>query len=162
MARKIPQTITEEDFMKIYNSTKNNRYRLSFALGFYQCMRISEVVKLTPEFIDRQRNLIMIKEAKGKKDRNIPINPKITNLLKHLPIQRTARAIQIAFRKRAIKLLGKDISFHSLRHSGATYYLKKGKEIRYIQNFLGHSRLDTTQIYTHVEEKDLFRLMEGE
>lgn len=158
--RKIPTTITEEEFLKLLKDVRMKHHQLAFCLGFYQCMRVSEVVKLKPEDVDIQRHIIMIKEGKGMKDRNIPINPKIIRILKHLPVDCGARALQIALRRKGKQILNKDLKFHSLRHSGATYYLNQQKwDIRHVQQFLGHSKLDTTQIYTHVSPKDLSKLM---
>ena len=55
MGRKIPETITEEEFLKIINAVKKPKKKLAYMLGFYQCMRISEVVVLTKEQIDYGR-----------------------------------------------------------------------------------------------------------
>jgi len=161
MPRKLPITITEEELLQILKSTKKDKKKLAFALGFYQAMRVSEIVNLKPEDIDKGQKLIKIKQAKGKKDRNIPIAPQVLRGLKHLPVQVGIRALQIAFKK-AVKKAGihKKIHFHTLRHSGATYYLNKKKwDLRSVQVFLGHSKIDTTVIYTHVSPDDLVSRM---
>lgn len=158
MARRIPQTISEEDLLHLIKNTNKIHHKLAFALGFYECMRISEVVKLKPENIDKE--IIRIKQAKGSKDRNIPINPKIRKLLKHVPVKCGARALQIAFRLKVLQFLGKDMHFHDLRHSGATHYLNVEKwNLRQVQLLLGHARVSTTEIYTHVNPEDLIDLM---
>lgn len=161
--RKIPDTITEEELLKVLKATKKNHHKLAYALGFWQAMRISEIVNLRKENIDLGRNLVIIKEAKGKKDRNIPIAPETRRYLKHLPMKCGIRALEIAFKKICKKVLDKDMKFHGLRHSGATHYLNvKGWNIRIVQQFLGHSRLDTTQIYTHVSPQDMHKAMYGD
>jgi len=158
--RKIPTTITEEEFLELLKNTKSKKHKIAFSLGFYQCMRVSEVVNLKPENIDKGRKLIMIKEAKGKKDRNIPISPNIYRGLKHIPVGVGSRALQIAFRKKAREVFDKDMHFHDLRHSGATHYYNVKKwNIRQVQVFLGHSSIQTTEIYTHVNPEDLNKLM---
>jgi len=161
--RKLPEIITEKELINIISKTKSKKHQTAFLLGFYQCMRVSEVVNLKPTSVDTHRKLIMIKEAKGKKDRNIPIAPElIRGLKKKLPIKIGVRALQIAFKKRAKEVLNKDLHFHSLRHSGATHYLNQKKwNMRQLQNFLGHSRLDTVQIYTHISPQDLIEQMWG-
>lgn len=167
MARKLPEFITEEEFRKLFKATKHEHHKLAFALGFYQAMRISEVVNLLPENIDFSQRLIRIKEAKGKKDRNIPIAPQVITGLrkgiknKLIPMKCDIRALQIAFKK-ALKKAGieRDLHFHNLRHGGATYYLnEKGWDVSLVSNFLGHSRLDTTQIYIHLSPKNLIDKM---
>lgn len=168
--RKIPEVIQEEDFIKILQSVKNPKKRLAYMLGFYQAMRVSEVVKLQSDNIDYGQHLIKIKQAKGSKDRNIPIvkplllrEQEVKLALKHLPIGTTDRALQISFKAIAKKILQKDYHFHTLRHSGATWLLNKKKwDIRQVQRFLGHSKIQTTEIYTHVSPDDLIALEWGD
>jgi len=160
MGRKIPETITEEELIKILKATKKKHHRLAFALGFYECMRVSEIVALQPEHIDRGQKLIRIKQGKGGKDRNIPINPKVLRGLGLLPLKCGVRALQIAFKNKAMQVLGKNLHFHTLRHSGATYYLNVKKwSTRQVQVLLGHSKVQTTEIYTHVNPTDLVERM---
>jgi len=161
MAFRLPDTLTEAELLEVVKATKKPKTKLAFMLGFYQAMRISEIVNLKPEHVNKDQKLLHIKEAKGKKDRNIPIAPQVFRGLKHLPIGVGARALQISFKK-AVKKAGitKDLHFHSLRHSGATYYLNVKKwDVRSVQVFLGHSRIATTQIYTHVNPTDLVARM---
>jgi len=163
MARKLPETITEEEFLKLLKAVKKKHHKLAFILGFYGCMRVSEIVNLKPEDVDRGQRLIRIKQAKGKKDRNIPIPPQAVRGLSLLPIKCGVRALEIAFKNYSRKVLKKDLHFHTLRHSGATYYLNKKKwDIRHVQQLLGHSKLSTTAIYTHVSPSLLIdKMWEG-
>lgn len=161
--RKIPETITELEFVKLIRSVKKKHHRIAFILGFYACMRVSEVVSLKSEHIDRGQRLIRIKQAKGSKDRNIPIPPQATRGLSHIPLSCGIRALQISFKGYAKSVLDKDLHFHSLRHSGATHYLTvKNWDLRSVQVLLGHSKIQTTQIYTHVSAEDLINKMYGE
>lgn len=154
--RVIPDTITEDELIQILKATKKQHHKLAFALGFYQAMRVSEIVNLKLENIDKGQKLIKIRQAKGGKDRNIPISPAVISGLKHLPIKCKIRALQIAFKNKGDEILNKNIHFHTLRHSGATYYLTKKKwDLRSVQVFLGHSRIATTEIYTHINPQDL-------
>lgn len=148
---KLPETISEEEFIQGLRKVKKNTTKLAFMLGFYQCMRVSEVINLKTEDVDYNRGFIHIKQSKGKKDRMIPIIDKIKRYLKYLPINVTRQALH-----KATKKYYHPHHFHTLRHSGATYYLNIKKiGLRQLQQFLGHSRLDTTQIYTHVTPDDL-------
>lgn len=170
MVRKIPETITEEDFVKAIRKEKKPKKRLGYMLGFYQCLRVSEVVNLEPENVRLSEHLIQIKEGKGKKDRHIPIikplllRPQEVKLsLRHLPVGVGVRALQLSFKKLCKEVLGKDLHFHTLRHSGATWLLNKKKwDIRQVQQFLGHSKIQTTEIYTHVTPTTLISLEWGE
>jgi len=114
---KLPEIITEQELQKILKVTKKPTHKLAFALGFYQAMRVSEVVNLKPENINKGQKLILIKQAKGGKDRNIPIAPEVMKGLKHLPIGVGIRALQKSFKKYLkIALDREDLSFHGLRH----------------------------------------------
>jgi len=160
---KIPEVITEQEFIKLLKGVKKPHHKLSFILGFYGAMRVSEIVNLRPENIDRGQRLIKIKQAKGGKDRNIPIPPQAVRGLSHLPIKCGIRALEIAFKNYGKKALNKNLYFHQLRHSGATHYLNKKKwSTRQVQQLLGHSKIQTTEIYTHVTPEVLINQMWGE
>lgn len=162
-AYKIPEVMTEEELFKLLKQVKKKHHKLAFIMGFYQCMRISEIVKLLPENIDLGQKILRIKQAKGNKDRNIPISPELLLLkgfIKFFPFKIKVRALQTAFKKYSNEILGRDLHFHTLRHSGATHYLNKKKwNLRQVQVFLGHSRISTTEIYTHISPKDLMDVM---
>jgi integrase len=160
--RKLPDVITEEELVKVIEATKKPHHKLAFALGFYECMRVSEVVKLKEEDVDKQTKLIHIKQAKGKKDRNVPIAPQVMKGLKHLPIGCGIRALQIKFKEKCKEALNKDLHFHILRHSGITYYIvnKKWSSLE-VQRMAGHSKITTTEIYTHINPQDLVERMWG-
>jgi len=169
MSRKLPETIHEEELIQILQKTKNKNHKLAFLLGFYQAMRVSEVCNLKRENVDKKAHIIKIKQSKGAKDRNIVIvkplkmgSQAVLRALDKLPVTIGVRALQIAFKKKSLEVLGKDLHFHSLRHSGATWLLnKKEWNIRRVQQFLGHAKLQTTQIYTHVNPQDLVELEWG-
>lgn len=160
MVRILPKTITEDEFLSLVKATDNNELKLAMTLGFYQCMRASEILDLKQDNIDLKRGFIHILQAKGKKDRDIPIMRPVKKGLKHLPINLIYRTYLRKIKRLAKEVLDKEITSHTFRHSGATFYLnKKRVDIRIIQNLLGHSRIDTTQIYTHVtpeSQKEIF------
>lgn len=153
--RKLPEVITIEDFNKILEHTKKLEHRLAFKLGFLCGLRISEVLKLDEKDIEKNRGFLFIKQGKGKKDRYVPIARPLIKDLKYIPIKIKRRALQHAISKISKEVIGKKIHFHTLRHSGATFYLSQGMNIREVQQLLGHSRIDTTTIYTHISPTDL-------
>lgn len=154
--RKIPDTITEQEVQQLIKSAKKNKLKSAIALGFYQGLRVTEVISLTKDNIDTSRGFIHIKQSKGKKDRDIPVMQPAIYYFRFLPVNVTRQALHKAIKKLGKEVLGKELHFHTLRHSGASYYLnEKNIDIRFIQEFLGHSRLSTTQIYTHVNPTQL-------
>lgn len=168
MPLKIPETITEEELIKLVNDPevkKRPKQRAGYILCFYQALRVSELFKLNQEDYNSSNKLIHIRQSKRKKDRKIPISPKAVKALRYLPVRTDSkdfgvRAFQYALRKDGKRVLGKDLHPHTLRHSGATHYLNIKKwDTRQLQIFLGHSDIKITQIYTHVNPEDLTRIM---
>ncbi len=161
---KLPVILSKEEILKMIMSTKNLNHRLIIQIGYAAGLRVSEIISLQWKDIDFSRDTIHIKNAKGKKDRIVMLSHKIKEALQSLDNERTGfvfktnrngrytqRAIQKVI-ENAAKNAGiiKKISPHTLRHSFATHLLEQGIDIRYIQTLLGHSKLQTTQIYTHV------------
>lgn len=166
MPTKLFDTITEEQLKEIIKATKLKKYKLAFALGFYQCMRVSEIAKLRSNNVDKNLKLLYIKQAKGHKDRNIPIAPEVIKGLKYLPCGSDKakdfgiRAIQYAFENATKKALGHSLNIHILRHSGITHYLTKKKwNTMEVQRLAGHSKSSITEIYTHIRPEDLVERM---
>lgn len=172
MSEKLFEIITEEEMQKILDGTKSQKHKLAFALGFYECLRVSEVACLQPENVNRELKLLLIKGSdvsKGKKgakrgkDRNIPIAPEVLKGLKYLPVGNIkskdagVRGLQVAFKKAVKKTLGRtDVHFHTLRHSGITHYLTKKKwNTMEVQRLAGHSKSSITEIYTHINPQNL-------
>lgn len=160
--RKIPDTISEEELLKIIKITKKKSHKVAYYLGFYQCLRVSEVVKLRKENIDMIKGFLHIKQAKGKKDRDIPIMEKVKHHLRYIPIGIGIRALERSIKRHSIKAIDKNIHFHTLRHSGASYYLnEKNIDIRYIKDLLGHAKISTTDIYVHTNPANLKKAFEN-
>jgi integrase/recombinase XerD len=173
---KLPEIIQEEDLLKIVEATKKQKHKLAFGLGFYNCLRVSEVACLMPEHVNKEMKLLLIKGSdvsKGKKgakrgkDRNIPIAPEVLKGLRYLPIgnekskDRGIRALQLSFKRSCKKALNKpELHFHILRHSGVTHYLVKKKwSSLEVQRLAGHSNVKITEIYTHINPENLVNRM---
>jgi len=164
---KTISSIDEEQLLALVNATPDNHRKLMYMLGFYQGMRISEILALKPVHIDYRNMRINIKEAltksgmpKRQKQRVVPIAPEVLKGLKHLPFNVGRRTMQNYITEDAEAILGIDIHPHTLRHSSATHYLtKKGWTIDQVRQFLGHSNIATTQIYLHSNPANLDKVM---
>jgi len=131
-----------------------------------------ELLNLKPPDIDSKRGLLIIRKAKGRKDRVVPLSKKIIALLREYygqyrlkywlfegikpGVQYDERSLQEVLKK-AIFLanIKKPVTLHWLRHSYATHLHESGVDIRFIQELLGHKSSKTTEIYTHVSTKSL-------
>jgi integrase/recombinase XerD len=171
-AKVLPNVLSKEEVKLILNAHSNIKHKMMLSL-IYSCgLRCGELLALKPVHIDSIRNIVLLKNAKGKKDRIVPLSPKILEMLReyykvHKPtnylfegqnvgLQYDARSLQLIL-KQALQKSGitKPATLHWLRHSYATHLLESGTDLRYIQELLGHNSSKTTEIYTHVSTKSI-------
>lgn len=173
--KKLPNVLSQEEIKRILGSIRNLKHKTMLSL-IYSCgFRRSELLNLKPVDIDSKRGVIMIRQAKGKKDRLVPLSERILLLLReyytsYRPViwlfegqtkgeQYDPRSLA-AVLKNAVTEAGikKPVSLHWLRHSYATHLLEGGTDLRVIQELLGHNSSKTTEIYTHVSTKTIQRV----
>ena len=139
------------------------------ALG--EASGLDEVLNLSWKDIDFDRDLIHLKKTKGEYERIVFLHENLKQALGIYGIKQglvlmsdrnkkyNKRSIQQIVKNSAMKAgIKKNVHPHTLRHSFATHLLEAGCDIRYIQKLLGHKNLQTTQIYTHIANKDIKRL----
>jgi len=164
----LPVVLAKSEIIKIINCAHNLKHKLLLSLLYGSGLRVSEVVKIKISHLDLATKSLLVKDAKGQKDRytllsDISIKllnlylPKLLNTQKylfsgmsgdsHLSQRSAQKVFDHALAESGIK---KEASCHSLRHSFATHLLESGVDIRYIQKLLGHQNIKTTEIYTHV------------
>jgi integrase/recombinase XerC len=175
--KRLPSFLTREEMERLLNAPDpstplGQRDRALLELLYASGLRVSELVSLTPEQIDLESNEIRVR-GKGSKERMVLMGePAAGALKKYLEEGRIKlqgkkksnalflnrygqrlpeRSVQRLLEQHAIKAgIGKRVHPHMLRHTFATHLLDGGADLRVVQELLGHARLSSTQIYTHV------------
>lgn len=165
--KKLPVVLTMEECLLIFKVVDNPKHKLLLLIGYGAGLRVSEIVSLKWSDILFEEHKIHVKNAKGKKDRMVMLPYSIVSSLQlYRELYKgklyvfegqfagepySTGSVQQVMRT-ALKLSGleKKATVHTLRHSFATHLLENGTDIRYIQQFLGHSSIKTTTVYTHL------------
>jgi integrase/recombinase XerD len=164
--KKLPIVLSVEEVQKMFSVCENTKHKVILAL-LYSCgLRVSELINLKWENIDRSRMVINIIQAKGKKDRQVMLTPSLIPLLEkyykeyrsreyvlngQTELKYTERSVGQVIKQLAAKAgLNKRVYTHLLRHCSFTHMVEQGTDINLIQRLAGHSNVKTTSIYTHI------------
>jgi site-specific recombinase XerD len=171
--QRLPVVMTPEEVASLLEASPGPKWRAALSVAYGSGLRASEVVGLKVSDIDSQRMRIRVEQGKGHRDRDALLSPHLLSVLRNwwklvrppvwlFPNQHTPfspvtarslnRAFHVAVRRAGIK---KAVSLHTLRHCFATHLLEQGVDVRVIQVLLGHKKLGTTAVYTHVAAKTL-------
>lgn len=174
--QRLPKVISIKEIEEILRSNLSSIQFVIIEL-LYSCgLRVSELVNLKLNDIDINSKYVRC-FGKGSKERIIPLGKKaIEALTKYIPEREFyLKKYNLATKKLLVlengrsanrqdiytfihergKLIHKNISPHTLRHSFATHLLENGADLRIVQELLGHSDVSTTQLYTHISKKRL-------
>jgi site-specific recombinase XerD len=152
------------------------KYKAAFSVAYGAGLRVSEVAALKVCDIDSKRMMLRIEQGKGRKDRYAMLSPTLLELLRDwyriarpqgwlFPGQNPTNPITERQLTRACRAaaemadLKKRVTPHTLRHSFATHLLEQNIDIRVIQVLLGHSKLETTALYTRVATNTIREVM---
>ncbi len=149
----LPKWLTPKEVKEVLKHALSP-YNYIFEFIYKTGVRIGELENLSPEDISEEKDgtyKIRIK-GKGRKERVLKVKENIINLLYKAGFPNLPHRRQIQKEAQKIsKEIGKKVTPHILRHSFAIRLLSEGKPITLVQALLGHSKLDTTAIYTKIE-----------
>ena len=167
--KKLPQVLNKEEVKKLLEKSETIKSRLMLSLLYSSGLRVSELVNLKKVDLNLQDKTGWVRKGKGSKDRIFMLSESLCHELKEhcdknpeavflfskdkpLTTRNIQKIIQATAKKANIE---KRVTPHTLRHSFATHLLESGVDIRIIQELLGHSSLNTTQLYTHISHEQL-------
>jgi len=167
--QKIPLVIDVDELVLMIDKIQNKKHKAIIALTSSVGLRVSEVLNLKLSDINSPLMQIDIRGAKGKKDRIVPLTPKVREIIRLYYIDYKPKEYlfngqfglqysDTSCNQIVKKYLGKQYHMHTLRHSAATGLYEKGTDLKFIADLLGHSSLKTAAIYAHTSSKSLKKL----
>ena len=174
--RRLPTILTKEEVVRLIDSASTLFHRAMLMTAYSTGMRRAEMSQLNVTDIDSDRMLIRIRQGKGRRDRDVPLSPKLLETLRAYwrwmrpktylfpgtingsradkPI--SPKMLWAACREAAQRAgITKPVHPHLLRHSFATHLLEGGASLPTVQALLGHADLKPTSIYLHLSERHL-------
>jgi len=172
------EILSQEEIKQLYQVSETLKEKALLSV-FYGCgLRRSEGENLDLKDVKFRTGILYVRKGKNSKRRAVPMSKKVNQDLQHY-VYKTRFSVEneTAFftnnngermkgqtHSRALKqllnrtLISKQISLHNLRHSIASHLLEQGLSVEYVREFLGHKHLETTQIYTRINNKNLWNL----
>ena len=181
-----PRTaLTQEEIKQLYAHTQSLQERAILALAYGCGLRVSELVQCNTEDIKLREGVIIVPKGKGNKSRTIPLSKTIIKDLSnyffkvrlqqeskdskafilHSKLGRMQKGTYNKILQKLIHRTGNEaikarqISIHNLRHSIATHLIEQGVPLEKVREFLGHSQLESTEVYTHISQQQLKDLL---
>ncbi len=177
--------LSKEQIKKIYGNTESEIERVILGLGYGCGMRVSEIVKCNIEDLQLKQGIIIIPRGKNNKRRVIPITQQVikdlecylnevrmylrTSNVQSLLIHSKGGRMQKYTINKILKQIIKrtedktidpiQVTMHTLRHSIATHLLEQGMPLQQVRQFLGHDQIETTEIYTHINQQQIRKLI---
>jgi integrase/recombinase XerD len=171
--QRLPVVLTQEEVARVLEAAPGLKWRTALSVAYGAGLRASEVVGLKIGDIDSGRMRIRVEQGKGRRDRDALLSPHLLAALRNwwrvarppvwlFPNRLTAfnavspRSLNRAFHEAVTRArIRKPVCLHTLRHCFATHLLEQNVDVRVIQVLLGHKKLETTSVYTHVAAKTL-------
>jgi site-specific recombinase XerD len=168
--RPLPQFLTREEVTQVLSAVENPKHCMMLETIYATGVRCGELVRLRVEDIDSKRNIVVVRNGKGQKDRHTLLGKSLLSKLRNYYRQfrpkewlfegrnghASTNVVQKACKRAEEKSgIGHEVTPNIIRHSFATSLLERGEELITISNLMGHSRIKTTEVYAHVTLKML-------
>lgn len=166
---KLPVVLSVSEVQAMFTACLNLKHKVILSILYSTGMRVSELINLRWQNIDRSRMIINIIAAKGKKDRQVALSPQLIPILEkywkqyrtkdfvlagQFQKKYTAKSVNAVLKQLASKAgINKRVYAHLMRHNCFTHMVDKGIDINLIQKIAGHNSAKTTAIYTHISHK---------
>lgn len=182
-SNKLPIVLSVSEIQRMFDVCDNLKHRTILALLYSCSLRSSELINLKWTDIDRSRMVINIRQAKGRKDRQVGLNDKLIEILtayykQYRPVEYVLNGIPFSegagggvkqYSKESVLQVIKQLAAkagienkrvytHLMRHCSATHMLESGVDLNLIQRLLGHSSVKTTSIYAHISHNLISRV----
>jgi site-specific recombinase XerD len=176
-AKTLPEVLTIRQVHRIIEAVRVERIAVYFWTVYSLGLRLDEARHLQVGDVDAERGWVHVHRGKGAKNRYVPLTTSTLHWLRqhwlthrnprllfpaegrdHKQSHTSSTPIQTSTVQKAMKAIadqlrfGKKVSIHTLRHSYATHLLEAGVSLRVIQQYLGHSSLQTTMVYLHLTD----------
>jgi integrase/recombinase XerD len=174
--QKLPIVLTQDEVARMIDAAGHLMQRTMLMTLYSTGMRRAELCRLQVSDIDSERNVIHIRQGKGRKDRDVPLSVNLLETLREYwrwmkpkiwlfpgyvhgwrtDVPMSDKMVWIACKQAAARAgIDKRVTPHTLRHSYATHLLEAGGDLRTIQVLLGHAEIKHTVIYLHLSQKHL-------
>lgn len=165
--KKLPIVLSQQEIQAMFTACENLKHKVILSLLYACGLRVSELLNLKWQHIDRSRMIINIIAAKGKKDRQVMLPESLITLLEkyfheykpkeyllngQFSLQYSETSVNKVVKQLAKKagINNKRVYTHLMRHCSFTHMVEAGTDINLIQKLAGHSNVKTTAIYTHI------------
>ena len=174
--KSLPKVLSRDEVRRLIDAVTNLKHRAMLLVLYSGGLRVGEVIRLQVTDIESDRGMIRVRKGKGRKDRYVMLSAVTLEALRDyarperldkwlFPGERpdrhyNARSLQRVVKKAAERArIRRTVTPHILRHSFATHLVESGTQQRYIQQLLGHAKSATTEIYTHVANQALVKVI---
>lgn len=169
--------LTHAEVKELYQGCTNLKARALVSLGYGCGLRRTEIARLDLKDIHFSKDLLYVRRGKNDKRRVVPLSPRVKQDLWNYYLNERFSSGTDAFictpkglryhpcslnrlLKKALEntAIEKKISLHNLRHSIATHLIESGLSLEYVRDFLGHTFLETTQVYTRISKRQILQV----